>query len=68
MMKYYMIFYRPKGSSTFTPCGKFHGVYGNLYGKAFSAWERVQELREEFPKDEFSVYGCKPEMVDGIES
>ena len=59
-MRYYMIFYRPEGSTTFTPCGSFHGLNANLFGKSYLAWQAMQSIKEVCPHDEFEVFVCRP--------
>jgi hypothetical protein len=58
--RYYMIFYRPEGSATWTPVGEFHGVKGNLFAKSWQADKVRQLLSEENPEHEFEVFVCQP--------
>ena len=58
--RYYMIFYRPKGSKTFTPVGEFHGMKANIFMKSYNADKEMSILSDKFRDHEFEVYVCKP--------
>lgn len=57
---FYIIVYRPEGSTTFTPVGEFHGVKTNIFAKSWEADKVRKSLMEMRPDHEFEVFVCKP--------
>jgi len=63
-MKYYMIFYRPEGSTTFTTCGEHHGLKANLFKEHQSAIYALISCAEMYPEHIYKVFECRPVSGD----
>ena len=54
--KYFMVMYRPKGLTVFTPVHLIGDVSGNFFGKKSSAEKLARQLAIETPECEYSVF------------
>ena len=54
--KYFMVMYRPKGLTVFTPVYLTGDVSGNFFGKKSSAEKLAECLVSETPECEYSVF------------